>query len=101
MYIVHSTFSVPVEKVDEVIAIYQNRSRLVDKADGFRAFRLLQNEKRPGELTVHIEWESKEAFLAWVTSDEFKRIHELEKNYPDQELASIVPTITRYKVVAT
>ncbi|MFC6334072.1 antibiotic biosynthesis monooxygenase family protein [Paenibacillus septentrionalis] len=100
MYIVHSMFLVPVQKVDEVIEIYKNRSRLVDHAEGFITFRLLQNETKPGELTVYMEWETKEAFLAWVSSDEYKRIHELEKKYPDQELASIVPAITRYKVVA-
>ena len=87
MYIVHSTFAVPEEKADEVVGIYRNRSRLVDRAAGFLKFLLLQNEKKPGELTVHMEWETKEQYMAWVTSDEFKRIHELEKKYPDQELA--------------
>ncbi len=32
MFIVHSTFRMPNEKAEEVISIYQNRSRLVDKA---------------------------------------------------------------------
>jgi len=31
MFIVHSTFPVPDKKADEVINIYKNRSRLVDK----------------------------------------------------------------------
>ncbi|MCM3619050.1 antibiotic biosynthesis monooxygenase [Sutcliffiella horikoshii] len=101
MYIVHSTFQVPVEKADEVISIYHNRSRLVEKATGFQRFLLLQNEKKAGELTVFMEWDSKEDFLVWVSSEDYKRIHELEKKYPDQELAAIIPTITRYKVVST
>lgn len=100
MYIVHSIVEVPLEKVDEVIGLYQNRSRLVDQAKGFQDFKLLQNEAQPGELTVHMQWDSKESYLAWVTSDDFKRIHELEKKYPDQELAAIVPKVLRYKVVA-
>lgn len=100
MYIVHSTFSVPPAKADEVISIYKNRSRLVDMADGFIKFMLLQNDKKPGELTVHMEWETSEHYLAWVTSEQFKQIHELEKKYPDQELASIIPTISKYKVAA-
>ncbi len=101
MYIVHSTFQVPAEKADEVISIYHNRSRFVEKAIGFQRFLLLQNEKKDGELTVFMEWDSKEDFLAWVSSEDYKRIHELEKKYPDQELAAIIPTITRYKVVST
>ncbi|UJF31298.1 antibiotic biosynthesis monooxygenase family protein [Paenibacillus hexagrammi] len=100
MYIVHSTFAVPELKADEVIQIYRNRSRSVDQAEGFLQFLLLQDEARPGELTVHMEWETKEHYLAWVTSSEFKKIHELEKKYPDQELANIIPTIHKYKVVA-
>ncbi|MEA3320238.1 MAG: antibiotic biosynthesis monooxygenase family protein [Bacillota bacterium] len=101
MYIVHSTFIVPPEKADEVISIYHNRSRIVDQAKGFQRFLLLQNENKAGELTVFMEWDSKEEFISWVTSEDYKRIHELEKKYPDQELASIIPTITKFKVVAT
>ncbi|MFG6116966.1 antibiotic biosynthesis monooxygenase family protein [Halobacillus sp. MO56] len=101
MYIVDSTVTVPEHKADELIEIYNNRSKSVDQADGFLSFQLLQNDKRAGELTVHMEWETKEAYLKWVRSEDFKRIHDLEKNYPDQELAGIVPTVSRYKVVAT
>ncbi|KYG27747.1 antibiotic biosynthesis monooxygenase family protein [Alkalihalobacillus trypoxylicola] len=101
MYIVTSTVEVPKEKTDEVISIYRNRSKLVDTVKGFKSFHLLQNDKKKHELTVHMIWESKESFLSWVRSDQFKKIHELEKNYPDQELANIVPKVTQYSVVAT
>ncbi|WP_456277673.1 antibiotic biosynthesis monooxygenase family protein [Bacillus sp. AK128] len=102
MYIVHSTFEIPVvEKVDEVIQIYKNRSRSVDQANGFIDFQLLQNQKKPNFLTVQITWESREDYMNWVTSEDFKRIHELEKKYPDQELAQIVPKVEQFKVVAT
>ncbi|MBP1943259.1 hypothetical protein J2Z26_003037 [Bacillus luteolus] len=39
--------------------------------------------------------------MKWVTSEEFKKIHELEKKYPDQELAQVIPKVEQYKVVAT
>ncbi|QXE02122.1 antibiotic biosynthesis monooxygenase [Terribacillus sp. DMT04] len=100
MYIVHSIFNVPAEKSEEVIAIYQNRSKLVDQAPGFQQFRLLHNKKKPGELTVEITWEDKQSYIDWVSGDDFKRIHDLEKNYPDQELASIRPTVKMFEVVA-
>ncbi|MFC3342878.1 antibiotic biosynthesis monooxygenase family protein [Paenibacillus abyssi] len=100
MYIVQSVVEVPLEKVEEVIGLYRNRSRSVDKQPGFLSFQLLQNEPKPEELIVHMTWESKEHYVAWVTSEDFKRIHELEKKYPDQELASIKPVVRRYHVRA-
>lgn len=101
MYSVFSTFDVPAEKADEVITIYKNRSRLVDTAPGFVDFFLLQNDKRPGELTVQLLFETKDHYMDWVTSAQFKKIHDLEKNYPDQELAAIIPKVRQYKVLAT
>lgn len=100
MYIVHSTVNVPEGKNDEVIDIYQKRSRLVDEYEGFISFHLLQNEHTPTELTVQICWNTKENYLAYITSDAYKKVHELEKNYPDQELAAIRPKVQKFKVVA-
>ncbi|WP_082233466.1 antibiotic biosynthesis monooxygenase family protein [Halobacillus massiliensis] len=101
MYVVDSTVIVPEHKADDLIAIYQNRSRLVDEAEGFLTFQLLQNDKKPGELTVHMEWEDKKSYLKWVRSEQFKKIHELEKRYPDEELQGIVPVVKKFEVVAT
>lgn len=101
MYTVFSTFIVPADKSGEVISIYRNRSRSVDDAKGFLQFMLLQNEKKPGELTVQLMFETKEDYLSWVTSSDFKRIHDLEKKYPDQELAGIIPKVRQCRVVAT
>ncbi|WP_058308085.1 antibiotic biosynthesis monooxygenase family protein [Gracilibacillus massiliensis] len=100
MYIVHSVFDVPEEKSEEVINIYRKRTGLVDKWPGFVDFQLLQNERKPGELTVQITWKSKEDYMNWVTSQDYQYIHQLEKKYPDQELANIVPKVYKYKVVA-
>src|SRR5574342_377140 len=100
MYIVHSTVNVPEGKVDEVISIYQKRSRLVDEYEGFISFQLLQNEQTPSELTVQISWDTKEHYIAYITSEAYKKVHELEKNYPDQELAAIKPKVQRFMVVA-
>lgn len=100
MYTVFSTFDVPDEKSEEVIRIYKNRSRSVDQAEGFVDFLLLQNDKRAGELTVQLIFDTKENYLNWVRSEDFKIIHDLEKKYPDQELAAVIPKVAQYKVVA-
>lgn len=47
-----------------------------------------------------MEWHTKASYMAWVRSQEFKEIHDLEKNYPDQELAGIIPVVRQYEVVA-
>jgi phage antirepressor YoqD-like protein len=39
--------------------------------------------------------------VQYITSKEYKKVHELEKNYPDQNLASIRPKVSRYRQVAT
>ncbi|WP_027956396.1 antibiotic biosynthesis monooxygenase family protein [Halobacillus kuroshimensis] len=101
MFVVDSTVVVPEHKADDLIQIYRNRSRLVDEAEGFLSFQLLQNDRKPGELTVHLEWESKQAYLNWARSEQFKKIHELEKQYPDEDLKGIVPIVKKYEVVAT
>lgn len=101
MYVVTSTFIVPIEKAQEVIDIYKKRSRKVDQEPGFLRFQLLQNAKKLGEISVYMEWDLKASYLQWVRSQQFKDIHELEKQYPDQELAGIIPTIHQYEVVAT
>ena len=100
IFSVFSTFKVPGEKSEEVINIYRNRSRKVDQAPGFIDFFLLQNENHPDELTVQLLFEEKKDYLNWVRSKQFKDIHDLEKKYPDQELAKVIPTVTKYKVVS-
>lgn len=100
MYIVNSVITVPKDKVDEVIGIYQKRSKRVDEFDGFISFNLLQSEHRPEELTVQMKWDTKEHFFTWMKSPAYKEIHELEKKYPDAELAAVKPKVYRYKVVA-
>ncbi|NJP38511.1 antibiotic biosynthesis monooxygenase family protein [Alkalicoccus luteus] len=101
MYTVFSTFHVPAEKADEVIGIYKNRSRIVDNAPGFLDFLLLQNDKKAGEITVQLFFDTKESYMNWVRGEDFMRIHDLEKKYPDQDLAAIIPSVSQHKVVAT
>lgn len=83
MYIVHSTFEIPhLDKVDEVIDIYKNRSRLVDHASGFVQFQLLQNQKKPNFLTVQLTWKTREDYMRWVTSDDYRKSMNLKKSTP-------------------
>ncbi|MFC4355187.1 antibiotic biosynthesis monooxygenase family protein [Chryseomicrobium palamuruense] len=70
MYVVTSTFLVSAEKADEVIRIYKKRSRKVDQERGFSRFQLLQNAKKQGEISVYVEWESKQHYLSWVRSQQ-------------------------------
>ncbi|ACV57719.1 antibiotic biosynthesis monooxygenase family protein [Alicyclobacillus acidocaldarius] len=101
MYVVHSTIQVPMEWIDDVIALYRQRSRLVDHWPGFVSFALLQNEHRTGELTIQLVWQSKAHYLAWVQSDDFRRVHEREEALVAQGFPHPRPLVRKYEVVAT
>lgn len=45
MFVVDSTVEVPEHKAEELINIYIKRSRLVDQAEGFISFQLLQKSE--------------------------------------------------------
>ncbi len=100
MYIVQSIIQVPGYKTEDLIGIYRNRSRLVDEQPGFVSFQLLQSETAPEEFVVQTTWQTKSDYIAWVKGTDFQRIHELERQYPDQELSDIKPTVKRYVVRA-
>ncbi|SIT03849.1 antibiotic biosynthesis monooxygenase family protein [Alicyclobacillus vulcanalis] len=101
MYVVHSTIEVSSDWLDDVVALYQERSRLVDRWPGFISFALLQNEHRPNELTIQLVWQSKTHYLAWARSEDFRRVHERERELAAHGFPHPRPVVRKYEVVAT
>ena len=60
-------------------ARFAERLGLVDKMDGFVAYRLLRPTKEDQPYVVLTFWESEEQFRAWTTSDEFREQHKKER----------------------
>ncbi|ABE59835.1 MULTISPECIES: antibiotic biosynthesis monooxygenase family protein [Chromohalobacter] len=54
---------------------FQRRASQVDRQPGFRAMRVLRPQGNQAPYLVETEWDSQEAFRAWVGSDDFKQAH--------------------------
>ncbi len=56
-------------------ARFRARAGEIDKQPGFVAMRVLRPLGNQAPYVVETEWESQEAFRAWVGSEDFKRAH--------------------------
>ncbi len=59
----------------EFEARFKARAGEIDKQPGFVAMRVLRPLGNQAPYVVETEWQSQEAFRAWVGSDDFKRAH--------------------------
>jgi len=74
MFIAMNQFQVDPQRGAEFEAVWRTRESYLQGFDGFRSFALLKGDD-PGDYVSHSMWESREAFVAWATSDSFKRAH--------------------------
>ncbi len=63
------------EALEKVVEAFRGRARLIEKRPGFRGLLVLVDRGKMEVLVLSL-WESREAFEAWVESEEFKRAHE-------------------------
>nr|WP_297458189.1 antibiotic biosynthesis monooxygenase family protein [uncultured Halomonas sp.] len=56
-------------------ARFKIRAGEIDKQPGFVAMRVLRPLGNQAPYVVETEWQSQEAFRAWVGSEDFKRAH--------------------------
>ncbi|WP_136253002.1 MULTISPECIES: antibiotic biosynthesis monooxygenase family protein [Halomonadaceae] len=56
-------------------ARFRARAGEIDQQPGFVAMRVLRPQGNQAPYIVETEWESQDAFRAWVGSDDFKRAH--------------------------
>lgn len=62
------------EALERLVEAFRGRKGLVDRMPGFQGFALLVDWERLEALVI-TRWESREAFEAWVRSEEFQRAH--------------------------
>lgn len=77
MYIAMNRFKIKPGCEQDFIDIWRNRETYLDSVPGFKTFNLLQG---PGseEFTLfasHSTWDSKQAFVAWTESEQFRKAH--------------------------
>ncbi len=79
MYIAMNRFKVKIGQESEFEDIWKNRESKLPEMNGFREFHLLRgpvNEREGFTLFAsHTVWESREDFLAWTKSQNFRDAH--------------------------
>tara|TARA_B100000700_G_scaffold172437_1_gene190472 strand:+ start:7497 stop:7817 length:321 start_codon:yes stop_codon:yes gene_type:complete len=74
-YMVNNRIHVTSGYEEEFEARFRARAGEIDKQPGFVAMRVLRPQGNQAPYVVETEWDSQEAFRAWVGSDDFKRAH--------------------------
>ena len=74
-YVVNNRIHVTQGYEREFEARFRARAGEIDKQPGFVAMRVLRPQGNQAPYVVETEWDSQEAFRAWVGSEDFKRAH--------------------------
>lgn len=74
MFIAMNQFQVNPERAGEFEQMWRERESYLHTFDGFIQFALLKGDI-PGDYVSHSTWESREAFLAWAQSEDFRKAH--------------------------
>jgi heme-degrading monooxygenase HmoA len=85
MFIAMNRFKIVKGEETAFEAIWASRRTRLDEMEGFVAFHLLRGPEREDHTLYasHTMWRSKESFLAWTTSEQFRDAHkDAGKNKP-------------------
>lgn len=75
MYVSVSRLRVPEERTGELVSAFRARLRAVEAHDGFVDLQVWQSDRDRGELMMVSRWKSREAFTAYMRSEDHKRSH--------------------------
>ena len=76
MYVSLSRLRVEAERAPELVAAFRRRAHLVDHADGFVDLQVWQSDRDAGELVMVSRWRDRDAFKAYMKSDEHRVSHD-------------------------
>ena len=76
VYVSLSRLRIPEERSAELVAAFRGRMRRVDAADGFVDLQVWQSDREPGEILMVSRWRDREAFKAYMRSDDHQASHE-------------------------
>lgn len=71
-----SRLRVPDERAPELVSAFRRRARLVEEADGFVDLQVWQSDRDHGELVMVSRWRDRDAFKAYMKSDDHRISHE-------------------------
>ena len=75
MYVSMSRLRVPDERSSELVEAFRRRAHLVDDADGFLDLEVWQSDRDPGELVMVSRWRDRQAFTAYMRSEDHRISH--------------------------
>jgi len=77
MYIAMNRFTVPEENAEAFEDMWLNRESQLNENEGFVEFHMLKGPKKDGMylFASHTVWASKDAFVAWTSSQSFRDAH--------------------------
>jgi heme-degrading monooxygenase HmoA len=79
MYIAMNRFRIVIGHEEAFEAVWKNRDSSLAEMPGFQSFSLLRGEAFPEEgytlFASYSAWESKDAFMAWTRSENFRQAH--------------------------
>lgn len=77
MYIAMNRFQVATDRAEEFETMWRQRETFLHEVPGFQGFRLLRSGDTDGVtlFASHTTWASHDAFVAWTSSEAFKKAH--------------------------
>jgi|SRR3954463_1321701 heme-degrading monooxygenase HmoA len=82
MYVSLSRLRVEDGRAVELVTAFRRRAHLVDDADGFVDLQVWQSDRDPAEMVMVSRWRDRDAFTAYMKSDE----HQISHGRIDPEL---------------
>ena len=78
MYIAMNHFHIAADRWAEFEEVWRNRDSYLHQVPGFVEFHLVRgkdDDDGTHHYASHVVWESRETFLAWTHSEEFRKAH--------------------------
>jgi heme-degrading monooxygenase HmoA len=76
VYVSVSRLRVEEARAPELVRAFRRRAHLVDSADGFVDLQVWQSDRDRGELVMVSRWRDREAFKAYMKSEEHQASHD-------------------------
>ena len=97
LFVVTSELQVRPEGSDRLADAFRHRLGLVERWDGFDRLEVWQDEADPGRFVMTSWWESRQAFVGYMRSDDHRRSH---RRIPDGDDRPRPVGVDRYRLVA-
>jgi len=75
VYVSLSRLRVEEDRAPDLVAAFRRRAHLVDDADGFVDLQVWQSDRDPAELVMVSRWRDRDAFKAYMKSEEHRISH--------------------------